>query len=94
MTVDMQQVEALAAELAALLDLGEITDRDSLVLALQTRRAENLAALLARDPQGVPTASMVRVRTSRWEEIEKCEAALDRLHAAYEIPTGEEPADD
>lgn len=70
-------------ELAELIDL----EPGDPVAVLQARRADQLAALAARDPGEVPTATLLRLRASQQAEVELCEQALLELGAPFEAPS-------
>lgn len=79
------------AVLTARLNLPSgIEGREEQIMVLQCRRADQLAALAARDPMMGPTASMLRLRATQQAEVDACEEALRALGAPFDLDT-EEP---
>lgn len=78
------------AEAARLLNLPATEDHREQAALLRARRAFHLEVLAAPDPPAWPTASLLRLKTSRREEIALCEQLLDVLGEPYEIPREDE----
>lgn len=92
--VAVEEIQNLAL-LVEQLDLGEPDTREALIQLLQQRRADQLAALAARDPDQLPTATLVRLRATQREEVTLCESALLALDAPFvaaNIEAGEDDA--
>jgi hypothetical protein len=85
-------VRFLYTELAAEIDLPAADTVEEQITHLQERRAFQLETLSARDPQELPSASLLRLRATRWDEVSKCEAALTMLGAPFESPVEEGPS--
>lgn len=62
--------------LAELLDLPLVESVEEQVAALRECRAFQLETLAARDPEWIPTATLLRLRATCAEEVRVCEEAL------------------
>ena len=72
------------AAIAELLDLPEASTVEEQIHHLWERRAFQLETLGVRDPDFIPTATLIRLRASRLEEVRVCELALEQLGAPIE----------
>lgn len=71
--------------IVVLLDLPEASTVDEQIRHLRERRAFQLEVLEGPAPDVFPTATLLRLRASRLEEVRVCEEALDQLGASFDV---------